>query len=110
MPDQLTITAIFTGIGTVLGIALSKGVDAIVTYRKQATGETELINARADKAYQVVITKFEQRIESLENEVVVLRQAYDLESRARQKEHEECIRTTAKLQAEVDALKRQVKE
>ena len=110
MPDQLTITAIFTGMGTLLGIALSKGVDAIVKYRRQATDEDTLGNDRADRAYQVVITKFEQRIESLENEVVVMRQAYDIESRARQKEHEECLRTTARLQAEVDALKRQVRE
>lgn len=108
--SDMTITAIFTGIGTVLGIALTKGTTAIISYRKQASTEDEADNARADKAYNLVINQFKRRIEALENEVVVIRQAYDIESRSRQKEHEECIRTTTRLQAELDALKRQVSE
>lgn len=112
-----TDAAIGATIISVLSILATKGVDAIIKWRKQesedaraarqaANADSDADDARADKAYKDVIAALQKRVNNLEAEVVNIRAAYDKELRERQKDHEECIRMTAQLQAQIDMLTR----
>lgn len=95
MTDPLSIGAISGGIGTVIGIALTRGIDAIVKYRKQMRDECNADDDRADNSYKFVVAQLTARVEHLEKEVVEVRKAYDSE-----------VRRAEKLQARVEFLER----
>lgn len=102
---------------SVLSILATKGVDAIIKWRKSESEDARAArlaanedcaadDARADKAYKDVISALQKRVNNLESEVVSIRSAYDRELRERQKDHEDCIRMTAQLQSQIDMLTR----
>ena len=106
--DSWSVAAIASATTGVLTVLLTKGVDALVKWRRERRTDCTLEDKRADKAYQWVNAKWEQRVVALEAEVVSLRTALDRTVNEAAKDHTECVRVQEQLRAEIVLLKRQV--
>lgn len=118
--DSATFATLCSLLSAILAIACTKGIDALIKFRKQQSAECTLEDDRADKSYQVVIAEFRLRIAALETEVISIRSAWGEEVREMQKawnderrtsqiEHQECIRNHERLLAKVEMLERRQK-
>jgi chromosome segregation ATPase len=93
--DTVQIVAIASAVSGIIGILATKGVDALIRWRKASNETCTLEDERADRVYSTTIARQSARIEKLESGYTELR-----------KEHEACLQTAARQSAEIHALER----
>lgn len=92
------IIAISSAVAGTVGVLATKGVDALIRWRKASGEICTLEDARADRVYSATIANQSARIEKLESGYTELR-----------KEHEVCLQTAARQSAEIQSLERDTK-
>ncbi len=99
--DALTIGAVATAAGGLLGVGLTKGIDAYVKWRKTnyeiASAECHEEDDRADSWAKMMIATLQEDMKKLRGEMVTLRT-----------EHLQCEKMQSELKAEIAYLRRQV--
>jgi len=96
--ETAEIIAISSAVAGTVGVLATKGVDALIRYRKSSQEVCTLEDERADRVYSATIANQSARIEKLESGYTELR-----------KEHEACLQTAARQSAEIQSLERDTK-